>query len=145
MLSAHVAYKHNASFLRALAEQLGVFIAPTREGGLRSGLAWIWSASQALMVPLLVGAVCLLGVAFLAAFSIMAAAMLTSVISAAWYVVHWLVIGTAGSFWFSRVFFWLTAFFLVSMTGLVTLIPTGWGKRAARLSVARWWRVVEPR
>ena len=53
VLSAHVAYKQNVDFLRALAEQLGAVVAPQRDGWMRSALGWAWSASQSLLLPLM--------------------------------------------------------------------------------------------
>jgi hypothetical protein len=145
VMSAHVAYGHNASFLGALAEQLGVVVAGQRGGPWRSALAWTWSASQALVLPLILGTVCLLGVALLAAVGAMTAGLFTLLISLVGYLVHWLLTGSVGSFWFGRVFLWSAAFFLVSMTAIISLMVPAWAKRAARVSVARWWRVVRPR
>jgi hypothetical protein len=108
-------------------------------------LAWIWSASQALVLPLLVAVVCLLGVAFLAAFNAMIAALLTGLVSPVVYFIRWTFTGTGGSLWFGGLFYWSTAFFFVSITSIITLMVPAWAKRAARASVGRWWRRVEPR
>jgi hypothetical protein len=140
VLSAHVAYKQNADFLRALAEQLGAIVAPQRGGWLRSALGWAWSASQSLLLPLMFATVCLLGVAFLAGFSAAVAAIFTGLISVVGYGLYWLFTGTGGSLWYSRFFFWSTAFFFVSSAMIIALYVPAWAKSAARASVGRWWR-----
>jgi hypothetical protein len=88
--------------------------------------------------------VCVRGAAFLAAFSAFAAGLVTAVISAAGYVVNFLLTGTSEPHWFGRVFLWMAAFLFVAIAALVTLFPAAWAGRAARISVARWWRTVQP-
>jgi hypothetical protein len=141
VLSAHVAYKHNTDFLRALAEQLGAVVTPPRSGWLRSALGWAWSALQSLLLPLMFATVCLLGVAFLACFAAAVAALFTGLISLVGYGFHWLFTGTGGSLWYGRVYFWSTGFFFVSSAVIIALYVPTWAKSAARVSVARWWRI----
>jgi hypothetical protein len=140
VLSAHVAYKQNADFLRALAEQLGAAVAPRPGGWLRSALGWAWSAPQSLLLPLVATTICLLGVAFLAGFSAAVAAIFTGLISVGGHGVTWLFTGTGGSLWYGRFFLWSTAFFFVSSAVIIALYVPAWAKSAARASVARWWR-----
>jgi hypothetical protein len=140
VLSAHVAYKHNASFLRALAEQVGAGDVPRWSGSLRSALGWTWSAAQSLLLPAMFLAVCLLGVASLVSFSAVVAATLTGVISLVGYARNWFFTGTGGSLWYGRFFFWSTSLFFVSTAVVIALYVPVWAKSAARASVARWWR-----
>lgn len=140
VLSAHVAYKQSADFLRALAEQLGVAVAPQRGGWLRSALGWTWSVSQSLLLPLMATTVCLLGVAFLAGFAAAVAAIFTGLISVVGYGLYWLFTGTGGSLWYGRFFFWSTAFFFVLSAMFIALYVPAWAKSAACVSVGRWWR-----
>jgi hypothetical protein len=145
VLSAHVAYKQNASFLRALAEQVGAIVVPQRSGSLRSALGWTWSAAQSLLLPVMFLTVCLLGVVFLVSFSVAAVALFTGLISLVGYALNWLFTGTGGSLWYGRFFFLSTSFFFVSTAVVIALYVPVWAKSAARASVARWWRIVRLR
>ena len=145
VLSAHVAYKHNASFLCALAEQVGAVVVPQRSGSLRSALGWTWSAAQSLLLPVMFLTVCLLGVAILVGLGAWAAAVFTGLISLVGYALNWLFTGSGGSLWYGRFFFWSTLLFSVSMAAPITVFVWVWAKSAARASVARWWRIVRLR
>lgn len=144
VLSAHVAYKENAGFLRTLAEQLGARQPPRTGGGLRAALAWVWSAWQALLLPLVVALVCLLGVGVFAAFSALAAGVVTPVIAALWHSAKWVFAGGWGGFWSDRLFLWLAGLFFAAVTFTVGVMVPAWARRAACVSVLRFWLEIEP-
>jgi hypothetical protein len=140
VLSAHVAYKQNTDLLAALAGHAGITVPPRRIGSLHSAAAWTWSALQALALPLGVAAVCLLGVGALAAFSVLAAAIVTAGASAIGWAGRVVFTGVCDFVWYVRLFNWLNTVFFGSSAMLIALLVPVWAKAAARASVRRWWR-----
>jgi hypothetical protein len=142
VLSAHVAYKHNASFLCALGKQLGASFEAPRGGGLRPALGWIWSTSQLVLLPLLTIAICFFGLALLAVFSLLTAGLLTGLISGLGFVLQWLFTDSGAFQWYGRLFLWAAIFFCASIALLIALYVPAWARGVAQVSVARWWRRV---
>jgi hypothetical protein len=140
VMSAHVAYKHNASFLFTLGEQLGAPVEAQRGGWLRAVLGWMWSAPQLVLLPLFTLAVCFLGAALVVLFSALTAGLLTGLIAGIAYALQWLFTGAAALQWYGRLFLWATTIFCASIAALIALYVPAWARRVAGVSVARWWR-----
>jgi hypothetical protein len=140
VFTAHVAYRGNRNFLRILAKSLGAEVKRTSETLKNRALSWLWSTIQAAAFPLAVMAVCMIGIFVLVSIAALTAAMLTGLIWFLVYLISPLQLDWLANWSLKRTFYWITGFFGISMViGFIAFLPA-WGKRVARVAVARWWK-----
>ncbi len=132
VFAAHVGYKANVQFFGTLSAALGAKPGTKTPSFVRRIAAWGWSAIQTMAFPLFVLAVLAIGAIVAAGMGVFAAGLVTGLV---WIIAGWAVGWTA-----SAIFFWTTAFFAFTMlAGILAFLPL-WGRRVARVAVARHWR-----
>jgi hypothetical protein len=138
--TAHIGYGGNRRFLCALASGLGAGIVEKPDPLRVRIAARVWSGLQAMLLPLSVAVVCTLGAVVLVGFGALAGAMLAGLANGAVRLIQLIRPDWASDWRLLKTFYWMAAIFGFSMVTLVSMFAPAWGRRVARIAVARHWR-----